>query len=312
MIQNISVDTLTRIMKKKKENKFYELVQNDRLLKLFIPLKVSHKFSTGIYDVAKHLFEKAFNIAFKCENMNIQLNDLIVRRLDDEHVVVISRYVLHWQTILDFWNVVQDVLYSTIDSNERILYNRLFYYSIWDDKEQPMLIDDQTFKYLIINGVNKKLYFKRHCMFDTHFLNKFSKKSNSSSYLKLPIYVRTSTAEKNVDEEYGKTTFVSSSSNNTQPLFFRDIIQHFHMQQHDTETLLCSDLFAAVEQTLSKKELGFMKSQWHQQPLSSFLSTGVIEIPTGNYCVFTERCNSNTHKSAVMSLGNHNDLITTN
>lgn len=191
-----------------------------------------------------------------------------------------------------------------------MLYNRLFYYSVWDENEQPILIENQTFKYLIINGVNKKLSFKRHCMFDMHFLNKFSKKSNYGLYLRLPIYVNRNSANVNQPqneceecEERGKTTFVSSDKNN-QNIFFRDIIQHFYMAQivKDTKKMLCSDLFSAIEQTLSKQQLGFMKAQWHQQSLSSFLSTGVVEIPTGNYCVLSGQCNSTTHDSAKMSM----------
>ncbi len=104
-----------------KHDKFYELVRCDKLLKLFIPLKISRKHANqGIIDVAKHLFQKAFSLVFKCENLNIQLNDLIVRRLDDEHVLLISRFVLPWQNILDFWNIIQDVLYATTESNERV------------------------------------------------------------------------------------------------------------------------------------------------------------------------------------------------
>lgn len=91
MVQNIAVDTLARIMQKG-NNKFYELVQCDKLLKLFIPLKVSRKHSNkGIVDVAKQLFQRAFSLAFKCENIKIQISDLIVRRLDEDHVLLISR-----------------------------------------------------------------------------------------------------------------------------------------------------------------------------------------------------------------------------
>jgi phage/plasmid-associated DNA primase len=292
-VQNISIDSILSLMIKKK---MYELVPCDKLMKLFIPIILPLKYEkTGdVLSISKSLFEAAFKIAFQTDNIKFKCN---YRRLDDDHVLLVTPYSVTWQMILSFWSILQDVLYATKVTKERTLYNKLFYYTVIDEFGREIDVSDESFKYLCVDASNKKIYFQRHTVFDSNFVKKFSKISNQNHYLKLPIYSKSITNVKSTDKEI---TLLTSPKIINEGLLMRDIINNVYRLQTDTQKILFSDFFAAVNQVLEKNKLKSMRNKWYNENMEKFLNTGILELKCGNYCCLTRSTNSKTHKNSTI------------
>ena len=326
-VQEISAVTLNKIarnLKNDDDQKLFEIVPCDKLMKLFIPLIVpitqSKKEPHRVISIAKKLFETAFKIAFKTDNIPFNCK---VKRLDEDHVLLVTQYNVTWQMIASFWNILQDVLHATKSTKDRNLYNRLFYYSVVNQAGQLIDVSGETFKYLRIHGVKKNIYFQRHTVFDNMFIKKFLKSSIQNTYLKLPIWKGVKDKRDKKEGEGGKgkgegkagkeggkeggkvkeheEILLSSGKNIDDKLDLRDIIHHFYRDQSEIQRVLCNDVFEAIDQVLEQNKLTYLKSRWYNKKMSQFLSTGVISLSSGNYCPLTKAANKKTHQNSTIN-----------
>ena len=326
LVQNVTMDSLTHLLKKKSvKESLYELVPCDKLMRLFVPLKltkINDEHEKNVIDIVVKLFASAYVTVFQ-DNIKFNSKTCKIRRLDKEHVIIITPHIVTWQNIQFFWNILLDILHSTVSTKDRTLFNKLFYYTLVDESNQQIDIDEETFKSVYIKSEQTKLYFQNHCVFDEEFVTKFCKKSNRSNYLKLPIFIDNDskvdsgnnvTGNENGDIENKKdnsnypdkfdpldpTCYVSCKKFiDKNKLKIRDIIFNFSRSKKTPPKILCKDAFTAINQVLKQYNFG-MEGKWYGQKLKPFLDSGTIQLSTGNYCILTHSTNSTTHKDTQM------------
>lgn len=314
LVQNITMDTVSRLLQTKSpKERLYELVPCDKLMRLFVPLKLSKisdevendKHEKDVIDIMVKLFDSAYDTVFQ-DNIKFDRKKCKLRRLDDDHIIIITPHIVTWQIIQFFWNNLLDILHSTVNTKDRILYNKLFYYTLVTETNEEIDIDtESTFKTVFIKSEQTKLYFQNHCIFDEKFVAKFCKKSNQAMYLKLPILVPKK-YESNIsvykkDEASDQTWYVSCKKEiDKNKLKIRDIILQFHRPNNkNNNKILCKDVFTSINQVLKKNNIG-LEGKWYGQKLKSFLDSGIIELSVGNYCILTHSTNFKTHHGAKL------------
>ena len=308
LVQNITMDSLTHIINKKSvKETLYELVPCDKLMRLFVPLKltkINDEHEKSVIDIVVKLFDSAYDTVFQ-DNIKFNRKTCKIRRLDNEHVIIITPHIVTWQNVQFFWNILLDILHSTVNTKDRTLFNKLFYYTLVDEANTEIDSDDMTFKTVFIKSEQEKLYFQNHCIFDEQFITKFCKKSNQSNYLKLPIFLDGKSQITNENEAQGfnvmdPACYVSCKKViDKNKLKIKDIIFHLHRSKKTSLKILCKDAFTAINQTLKQNNLG-MEGKWYGQKLKPFLDSGIIQLPTGNHCILTHSTNSSTHKDTKL------------
>ena len=107
LVQNLTVDSVLQLIKKKaNKEKLYELVPCDKLMRLFVPLKLTKttkKEEKKVIDIVIKLFESAYNTVFQ-DNIKFNAKFCKTRRLDDARVIIITPHIVTWQIIQFFWN----------------------------------------------------------------------------------------------------------------------------------------------------------------------------------------------------------------